>query len=571
MLRRLDRFLFLALILLLFFSGLGSAEESNSPTLVPTPAPELSSPRATMETFLKAFYAEGGPDLDEAASCLDLSRLPTGLRGSLGRDLAVQLKAVLDRSEYIDVSKISGSPDGPSWKLKLGEDGEVVLSRLPDGRWLFSGDTVENLGRLYSLVESKKVVEGVEKTVTDRSVGGWLRKRVPSGLRDRHFLLEAWQWMGLAILILLGFILNRLFLLILMGPILSLLRRRFQEIRGERVRYLLRPVGMLMMLLLWWFGLMWLALPVSFLSWYAGFVEIALIVVLCLTAYRLVEIISGVLERRAAQTENKFDDLLVPLIRKSLKVLIVVIGAILVSQAFGQDLKALLAGLGIGGLALALAAQDTIGNLFGSLTVLLDRPFQVGDWVKIGDVEGTVAEVGFRSTRIRTFYDSMISLPNSHLTSAAVDNLGLRQYRRWSTRLGLAYDTPPEKVEAFCEGVRELVRRHPQTRKDSFHVYFNEFGSSSLEILFYIFFQCPDWSEELRARHRLAVEILQLAAALGVEFAFPTQTLYLRKEEWNPRLPDLKAGRVDLQGLFEEAREAAAGISEGQPEEVQRP
>jgi len=241
--------------------------------------------------------------------------------------------------------------------------------------------------------------------------------------------------------------------------------------------------------------------------------------------------------------------MLIPLVRKSLKVLAGAAGLVTAAQFLGTDLTALLASLGIGGLALALAAQDTVGNFFGSLMVFLDRPFKVGDWVITGDVEGTVEEVGFRSTRIRTFYNSLeevgfrstrirtfynslITLPNSNLVKASVDNLGDRRFRRWKTVLGIAYDTPPEKIDAFCEGIRELVRRHPYTRKDYFHVYLNEFGSDSLQILVYVFFATPDWATELRERHRLGVDIIRLATDLGVEFAFPTQTLYLRREEW---------------------------------------
>jgi MscS family membrane protein len=205
-----------------------------------------------------------------------------------------------------------------------------------------------------------------------------------------------------------------------------------------------------------------------------------------------------------------------------------------IAQVLGTNVTALFASVGIGGLALALAAQDTVSNFFGSLMVIVDRPFQVGDWIKTGDVEGTVEEVGFRSTRIRTFYNSLITLPNSNLIKASVDNLGDRTYRRWSTRLGIAYDTPAEKIDAFCEGIRELVRRHPYTRKDYFHIYFNEFGADSLQILVYVFFFTPEWATELRERHRLGVDIIRLAREIGIEFAFPTQTLYLRQEDWSP-------------------------------------
>ncbi|MDT8323497.1 MAG: mechanosensitive ion channel family protein, partial [Bacteroidota bacterium] len=172
-------------------------------------------------------------------------------------------------------------------------------------------------------------------------------------------------------------------------------------------------------------------------------------------------------------------------------------------------------------------AKDTVENLFGSLTVMFDKPFDIGDWIKVGDLEGTVEEVGFRSTRIRTFYNSQITMPNSRLVASAVDNLGRRQYRRLSTTLGVQYDTPPEKIDAFCEGIREIIRRHPYTRKDFYMVYFNEFAAFSLNILLYVFHETPDWATELRERHRLLLDITRLAKRLGVEFAFPTQTLHM--------------------------------------------
>ena len=119
--------------------------------------------------------------------------------------------------------------------------------------------------------------------------------------------------------------------------------------------------------------------------------------------------------------------------------------------------------------------------------------------------------------------------------------MGERRFRRLSTKFAIAYDTPPETVDAFCEGVRELVLRHPYTRKDYFHVYFNEFGAACLEIMLYVFFETPDWATERRERHRLAVDILRLAHELGVAFAFPTQTVYLREEPW--KAPELAGDR----------------------------
>jgi len=252
------------------------------------------------------------------------------------------------------------------------------------------------------------------------------------------------------------------------------------------------------------------------------------------SAFRLVDVIYALLMRKALATSNRFDDLLVPMVTKSLKVFVVVMGVIFSADNLNIDVTSLLAGLGIGGLAFALAAKDLLGNFFGSLTVLLDRPFQIGDWVVIGDVEGSVEEVGFRSTRVRTFYNSLITLPNAILTNTKIDNMGARRFRRMKTMLGLTYDTPPEKIDAFCEGVRALIRLHPYMRKDYYQVYFNQYSAASLDILVYVFCETPDWNMELRERHRFLLDILRLAKQLDVEFAYPTQTLYLKQDEGGP-------------------------------------
>jgi MscS family membrane protein len=218
------------------------------------------------------------------------------------------------------------------------------------------------------------------------------------------------------------------------------------------------------------------------------------------------------------------------MVRKALKVFLAVLGILWIADNLGMDIAALLAGLGIGGIAIALASKDTVENFFGAVAILADRPFQVGDWIRMGDIEGTVEEVGFRTTRVRTFYNSLITFPNATLIRSSVDNLGAREYRRVKETIGVTYDTPSDKLAAFIEGIRELVRVHPYTRKDYYHVYFHSFGDSSLNILLYLFLKTPDWATELRERQRLLMDILRLAQRLGVEFAFPTRTLHMIKE-----------------------------------------
>ncbi len=206
-----------------------------------------------------------------------------------------------------------------------------------------------------------------------------------------------------------------------------------------------------------------------------------------------------------------------------------VVSAILVEGAnqLGLPSYSIFAGLGISGLAVALAAREALANLLGSLVIMFEKPFRVGDWIRVGDDEGHVESVGFRSTRIRTFYDSLISLPSSKLIEATVDNLGAREYRRVKTTLAVTYDTPPQKVQSFVDGIKEIIRNHPKTQKDKFHIVFNDFGSYSLDILIYFFLKVPDWSTELVEREGIFLQIIQLAEDLEVKFAFPTETVHI--------------------------------------------
>ena len=257
-------------------------------------------------------------------------------------------------------------------------------------------------------------------------------------------------------------------------------------------------------------------------------------VALVMLGFRGVDIFTDVLGRRAELTDSRFDDQLVPLVNTGLKIVTLLIGMLFILGNLGVNVTSLVAGLGLGGLAVALAAQDTFRNLLGGVTIFADRPFQVGDWVVVGSIEGTVEHVGFRSSRVRTFYNSVVTVPNARIVDTHVDNMGLRQWRRYRTTLGLAYHTTPEQVQAFVEGVRAVIRANPGMRKDYYIVEFTEFGASSLEVLLYCFIDAPDWNAELRTRHVLNLDIMRLAEELGVEFAFPTQTLHVASMPGQP-------------------------------------
>ncbi len=546
---------------------------------------DRSTPRETFRSFLVNMIVYSS-DTTEAAQkkairhslqTLDLGDIPLALRETQGIDVARDLKSFLDRYELVDLDEIPERFDGVTyvWR-KPAANTEVALTRDEDSLWLFTRKTVASLPVLLEMVRDNDVVEGVEQTVQPDNIADWLRQRLPDSLLNRGVYFENWQWIGLVIIVILGILVERLVITFLSRYIIRIVKRSRARADFKLNTQLIKPLGIFAMALLWSALLPTLDLTLraeAILFFATQFVIAASGV---WAAYRLVDLVSGYFAVLASRTESKFDDMVVPMIRRALKIIVIAFGLLFIADNLNIDITSLLAGLGIGGIAFALAAKDTVENLFGSLTVMFDKPFDIGDWIKVGDLEGTVEEVGFRSTRIRTFYNSQISMPNSRLVSAAVDNLGRRQYRRLSTKLGVQYDTPPEKIDAFCEGIREIIRRHPYTRKDFYMVYFNEFADFSLNILLYVFHETPDWATELRERHRLLLDITRLAKRLGVEFAFPTQTLHLSSmpqpvhHTTDPVPPRTSPERIDDAVLFGR-READALLREHWSESVQPP
>jgi MscS family membrane protein len=205
----------------------------------------------------------------------------------------------------------------------------------------------------------------------------------------------------------------------------------------------------------------------------------------------------------------------------------VAFGTILVAHSLTFDIGSILAGLGIGGVAVALAAKDTISNLFGSVTLITDRPFLIGDFVSLDKgLEGTIEEVGFRSTRIRTPHQSLVSLPNNLLANMAIDNFGMRGARRFRTILQIDYNVPILKVEEYCERLRYACKIHPMIDPTRAQIYINDLTDSSISILFNVFITTQDGEVELQERHKLIVEILSVAREMDITFSATTKSVF---------------------------------------------
>jgi len=247
--------------------------------------------------------------------------------------------------------------------------------------------------------------------------------------------------------------------------------------------------------------------------------------------WRLIDGMSAYFRARAAETESTLDDQLVPFITKTLKIFTVITAVLVIAQNMGYSISGLIASLGIGGIAVAMAARDTIANVFGSVMILIDRPFTIGDWIRAGEFEGVVEEIGFRSTRIRTFEHTLVNVPNSLLANMVIDNIDARSKRRIKMRIGLTYGTSPEKMQQAIEGIETLLEQHPGVDQHFKLVKFDDFADSSLSIFLYYFSASKKWPEYLQVRQEVNMQIMHLLDSLGLDFAFPSRSIYMHPVE----------------------------------------
>lgn len=334
-------------------------------------------------------------------------------------------------------------------------------------------------------------------------------------------------------------IFSGLFLSRYLSPVIKIFIKKFSQILPEKIRSGLLNQSQTAYSLL----ILWLVCQIGFRlisveeKWHFLLyspLKVILAYSLLLLSWQFLDILEGFIfsslsaEQETQKNQEKNTAItkhLLPYSKKVLKTLIAVIAVLILFQNFGFNVTSLLASLGIGGIAIALAAKETLSHFFGGFTVIVDKPFSVGDWIICNDTEGTVEDIGFRSTKVKTFYDSLLTIPNSVIANSIIDNLGKRKARRTRVNLDITYETPPEKIEAFVEGIKNIIQSNSHTRKDYYQCYFSGYGPYSLQIFLNFFLKVSDWDTELLQKQNIFLEILRLAQELELDFAFPTQTL----------------------------------------------
>lgn len=352
------------------------------------------------------------------------------------------------------------------------------------------------------------------------------------------------QWFGISILQIL-----QSFVLIFFGMLfrkfgMKALSKIIEAAHRSRFQYdhlflegLARPLGWVPILISVYLVTWVLKLPtepIDLQSFATALFRTSWILLSLWVAIRMFDVVCRFWADVAAKTETKLDDQLVPILRKSGRVVLIIIGVVLVFQNMGYSVGSLLASFGIGGAAIALASKDSLSNLFGSLVIFLDRPFQIGDWIEVEHIEGTVEDVGLRTIRIRTFANSLITVPNAFFTTNVINNWSRMNKRRIKMNLGFTYGTSADQMREAIEGIKGLIRENDAMHHDFFLVNFVGFGPSSLDVMVYCFTKTTNWSEFMATQESFFLDIMQLVEKQGLSFAFPTRTLHVEPVNADP-------------------------------------
>lgn len=356
--------------------------------------------------------------------------------------------------------------------------------------------------------------------------------------------VELWRFIALTSAIFLGYTAGKIGAFLLMRWEMGM--RDSREILAICLNSISQTLSFLGIVVGLRLGLLFIPMEAGVASVVLTVTQILLIIAIGFTFFKLVDVPYKIYLRWSAKTDSKLTDMLAPILRASMRIAVVVLTLVQVAQTLSdQPITSIIAGLGIGGLAIALAAQDSIKHIFGSFVIFTDRPFEVGDRLVIDGHDGPVESVGFRSTRIRTLEGHLVTIPNGELVNKNIHNISKRPFIRRILNVTITYDTPPDKVDRAVEVIKEILANHEGMREDMPpRVLFNDFNAASLNILVIYWYFPADFWAYMAFTERFNKELLRRFGEEGIDFAFPSQTLYLAGDRNRP----LNVGIQDIDG-----------------------
>jgi MscS family membrane protein len=497
------------------------AQEGAEPELPKPTGPQDEFNRGVPRTTVAGFLAAAAErDYQRAAEYLDLRHRPRELTKTQGPQLARQLKIVFDRSLWIDLTSLSREPMGhdndglPSFrdhvgKIEIpGKTVEILLQQVPreDGTsiWQFSSATVAEIPRLY------------------RTYGyGLLDNIFPSAFFDLKVLgVEIWLWVGLIIIAILAY----LAAFVLTKTLLLFLQRHPTPMRDQVVRLVRGPLRFLLLLVVAGLMIEYINPPL----WFQALLKARTLfsVAVVWLAFWIVDFLIDRLSEHYQLHGQSTARVLLPPLGTAAKTVFVIIAVLIWLDNLGFKVTTLLAGLGIGGLAVALALQKPIENLVSGITLYTSQPVAVGDFCRFGEKIGTVEEIGLRATKVRTLDHTLLTVPNINFVHAQLENFSKREKIWYHPQIRLRYDTTPDQIRYILVEIRKMFYAHPKVLDDPARIRFEGFGSFSLDLEVFAYIDVTDWGEFLEIAEDLNLRIMDIVQEAGSAFALPSQTLY---------------------------------------------
>jgi len=490
----------------------------------------LESARGCMISFLEAINRY---DNELAAHCLDLSDIHPGAQSELGPVLAFKLKYVMDRLGRVYPEEIPDEPEGPHFVFHRSELGRIVIARTTEGSrkgdWLFTAETVTRIERMFRKMLPQppdEAVRGMKGIVFEPTFLGapgiWLRLRLPAWAQLRAAGLEIYQWIGLVLAVLIAGVTSKLLLSQVYRMVSWLLHRTGSVLSQQYIGQKLRPLTWALACWLLFDLLSYLDLSVAVINTVLPLKKFVMATLIGWLGFQLIDLCTGIyINSELLRPHRNLSDMIVPVTMRLLKGLVLLMVLIYVIYQIGQgdSLGRFLTGLGVAGLAASLAAQDILKSFFGTLLLIGERSFKLGDRIVVDGKEGVVEQVGFRSTRLRTADGALVSVPNSMIASGAVNNMGARSARRFQTAVLLGSDTAVEKTLALRDHLQGWLSSHPQVAREQLEVALERLTDQGVKLVLRVHLKVAEAAEEKRVHDEINREVVGQAEKLGIDLS----------------------------------------------------
>jgi MscS family membrane protein len=482
------------------------------------------SARDAMNTFLTAMRRS---NYEQAATCLDLSWFRPGTQEEIGNVLAYKLRYVMDRIGRVYLQEVPDTPEGPPYVFYRGDLGRIVIARRAEdphkGAWLFTRDTVALIEPMFQTLLDHPVDEASRDNPLHppsfwSTPGIWVRLHVPPRLHHVLGRLELYQWLGLVLALVVSALLAWFSLAPVHQMFALVLHKSGSVLSGHFLAAKLRP---LTWVIAWWYFfeiLSLLDLPIHLLNTILPIKTFGMAGLIGWFGFQFVDLATAIyVNSELLRPHRSLSDMIVPASMRALKAAIFLVVAVYVIYQVGEGdlLGRFLTALGVAGLAASLAAQDAMKSFFSTLLLIGERSFKIGDRINLGGQEGVVEQVGFRATRLRTADGSLLTIPNSNIASAPIDNLSTKAFSRCKATLLVGYDTAPDHVLALRDRIRAWLLQHPSVRPDRVDVSVNRLTEKGVEVTLDLYLNDVSGEAERSLREEINCEVLRLCEALS--------------------------------------------------------